>query len=497
MPVPILELQNITKTYPGVRALHDISLTINSGEVHALVGENGAGKSTLIKTCSGAIRPDSGKIIINGETFTHMTPKLSEEKGIAVIYQEFNLVNELTVAENVFLGRAIRNGIIVDKKAMAQKAAEIFAQFDINIDPNVLVSSLTVGYRQIVEIVKALSTNARLIVMDEPSAPLTNAEVEHLYTMIKKLKAAGVTIIYISHRLDEVFQLSNRITVMRDGKKIETVNTADIDTPRLIASMVGRELKETFPPREHCVRDEVVLEVQDLTGNGVRNISFNVKRGEILGFAGLIGAGRTELAELIFRVKPKESGKIRIRGREINYKNVASAISGGVALVPEDRKRHGALLGTSIRENITIVILKRISSLSVVHKKEERQIVQKYRDELRIKTPSVEQQVKNLSGGNQQKVVLAKWLSAGPDVIILDEPTRGIDVGAKYEIYKLINSLVEQGKAVILISSEMEELIGMSDRIIVLAEGVQTGELQKSEFDQKTIMRFASQTQNN
>jgi ribose transport system ATP-binding protein len=258
--------------------------------------------------------------------------------------------------------------------------------------------------------------------------------------------------------------------------------------------MVGRELKETFPPREHCVRDEVVLEVQDLTGNGVWDISFNVKKGEILGFAGLIGAGRTELAELIFRVKPKESGKIRIRGREINYKNVASAIGGGVALVPEDRKRHGALLGTSIRENITIVILKRISSLSVVHKKEERQIVQKYRDELRIKTPSVEQQVKNLSGGNQQKVVLAKWLSAGPDVIILDEPTRGIDVGAKYEIYKLINGLVEQGKAVILISSEMEELIGMSDRIIVLAEGVQTGELQKGEFDQKAIMEFASQT---
>jgi ribose transport system ATP-binding protein len=401
------------------------------------------------------------------------------------------------VAENVFLGRAIRkggsHGIIVDKKAMAQKAAEIFTQFDINIDPNALVSSLTVGYQQIVEIVKALSTNAKLIVMDEPSAPLTNAEVEHLYAMVKKLKAAGVTIIYISHRLEEVFYLSDRITVMRDGEKIETVNTADINTPHLIASMVGRELKETFPSRLNCVRDEVVLDVRGLTGNGVRDISFSVRKGEILGFAGLIGAGRTELAQLIFRVKPKQSGTISIRGREINYKNVSAAIGGGVALVPEDRKRQGALLGISIRENITIAILKRISSLSVVHQKEERQIVQKYRDELRIKTPSVEQAVKNLSGGNQQKVVLAKWLSSGPDVIILDEPTRGIDVGAKYEIYKLINNLVEQGKAVILISSEMEELIGMSDRIIVLAEGVMTGELQKNEFDQKTIMRFASQ----
>jgi ribose transport system ATP-binding protein len=492
MSSPILELRNITKTYPGVRALQDVSLVINRGEVHALVGENGAGKSTLIKTCSGAIKPDSGEIIINGETFVRMTPKLSEEKGIAVIYQEFNLINELTVAENVFLGRAVRKGIIVDKKAMAQKAAEIFEQFDIIIDPNALVSSLTVGYRQIVEIVKALSINARLIIMDEPSAPLTNAEVEHLYAMVKKLKATGVTVIYISHRLEEVFLLADRITVMRDGKKIETVRAAEINTPRLITSMVGRELKETFPLRKNCILEEVALEVHGLSGNGVRNISFSVKRGEILGFAGLIGAGRTEMAELIFRVKPKQSGTIRILGREIDYKNVASVIGGGVAMVPEDRKRHGVLLGTSVRENITIAILKRISFLSVIHKKKERKIVQKYCDELRIKTPSVEQPVKYLSGGNQQKVALAKWLSSGPDVIILDEPTRGIDVGAKYEIYKLINSLVEQGKAVILISSEMEELIGMSDRIIVLAEGVQTCELQKSEFDQKTIMHFAS-----
>jgi ribose transport system ATP-binding protein len=491
----LLQLKNITKIYPGVTALNDITLDVRNGEVHALVGENGAGKSTLIKTCSGAIRPDSGKIIINGETFTHMTPKLSKEKGIAVIYQEFNLVNELTVAENVFLGRAIRNGIIVDKKAMAQKAAEIFTQFDINIDPNAMVSGLTVGYRQIVEIVKALSTSAKLIVMDEPSAPLTNAEVEHLYAIVKKLKATGVTIIYISHRLDEVLHLSDRITVMRDGEKIETVNTADIDIPRLIASMVGRELKETFPPRENCVCDEVVLEVQGLTGNGVRDISFNVKKGEILGFAGLIGAGRTELAELIFQVKPRQDGTIRIRGREINYKNVASAIGGGVSLVPEDRKRHGVFLETSIRENIVITILRRISSLSVVHKKEERQIVQKYRDELRIKTPGIEQQVKNLSGGNQQKVVVAKWLATEPELIILDEPTRGIDVGAKYEIYKLINDLVAAGKTIILISSEMGELIGMADRIIVLADGRVTGELERPEFNQERIMAMASKTE--
>ncbi|GMO38442.1 MAG: sugar ABC transporter ATP-binding protein [Termitinemataceae bacterium] len=496
---PILELRSVTKTYPGVRALNNISISFKQGEVHALCGENGAGKSTLIKTCSGAIKPDSGKIIISGKEFSSLTPKLSEDNGIAVVYQEFNLVNQLSVAENVFLGRALRKGkfpasIAVDQKAMAEQAAEIFKQFDLAIDPNELICNLTVGYQQIVEIVKALSTDAKLIVMDEPSAPLTNAEVGHLYNIVKKLKEKGVTVIYISHRLDEVFELSDRITVLRDGEMIETVNTKDIDTKKLIALMVGRELTETFPPRQPCIKDQVVLEVDGLCGNGVQNISFAIKRGEILGIGGLVGAGRTETAQLIFGVRPKTTGVIRLLGKSVNYKTPEDAIKMGIALVPEDRKRQGVLLSTTIRENITMAILKRISEFFVVQRKREAEIVEKFHTDLKIKTPTIEQLAKNLSGGNQQKVVIAKWLSSEPEIIILDEPTRGIDVGAKYEIYKLINELVESGKAVIMISSEMEELMGMSDRIIVLAEGCMAGELQKSEFTQEKIMEYASKT---
>jgi ribose transport system ATP-binding protein len=488
----ILELRNITKTYPGVRALHDISIGFRRGEVHALCGENGAGKSTLIKTCSGAISPDSGAIIINGKEFSRMTPKLSEDQGLAVVYQEVNLVNELTVAENVFMGRAIRKGIVIDQKAMTQKAAEIFAQFDLKIDPNELVRNLSVGYQQIVEIVKALSTNAKLIIMDEPSAPLTNKEVDSLYTIVRKLRSAGVAVIYISHRLDEVFHLADRITVLRDGEMIQTVNAKDIDTQRLISLMVGRELKETFPARPPCVKEEVIFEVENLCGNGVSNISFKVRRGEILGIGGLVGAGRTETAQLIFGVKQKTSGSIRMKGVEMRHKLPEHAINAGIALAPEDRKRQGVLLSASIRENITMAILKRISAFSVVNRQTEKNIVEKYRAEMQIKTPNLEQQAKNLSGGNQQKVVLAKWLSSEPELIVLDEPTRGIDVGAKYEIYKLINELVGRGKAVIMISSEMGELIGMSDRIIVLAEGAMTGELNKNEFSQELIMNYAS-----
>jgi ribose transport system ATP-binding protein len=459
------------------------------------VGENGAGKSTLIKTCTGAVQPDSGKIIVDGKEFQAMSPKLAEENGIAVIYQEFNLVGELSAAENIFLGRAIRRGIVIDRKSMEAKSAEIFKMLNIDINPRELVRNLTVGYQQLVEIAKAVSENARILIMDEPSAPLTNAEVGKMFEMVDRLKAQGVTIIYISHRMDEIFRLSDRITIMRDGQKIETIKTEETDMDHLVTAMVGRELKETYPSRSVPVKDEVLLETRALCGNGLKDISFRVRRGEVLGFAGLIGAGRTELAELIFGVHSKTSGKIILRGKEIVPKTPRDAIVTGIALVPEDRKRQGALLDIDIKGNISIAILDRISRLSVVNKGKEQQIAEKYKTGMHIKTPDLYQRIKNLSGGNQQKVIIAKWLATAPELIILDEPTRGIDVGAKHEIYKLINELVEEGKTILMISSEMEELMGMSDRIIVLSEGRMTGEIVRKDFNQELIMGYASITE--
>ncbi|NCD32706.1 MAG: sugar ABC transporter ATP-binding protein [Spartobacteria bacterium] len=489
----ILMLNGITKTYPGVIALNDVTIHVKRGEVHALVGENGAGKSTTIKVCSGAIEPDSGEIIIDGERFVAMTPKMSETKGIAVIYQEFNLVGELTVAENIFLGRAIRKGIVINNKAMVEESRKIFEQFDIQIDPNELVKNLTVGYQQIVEIAKAISQKAKLLIMDEPSAPLTKTEVEHLYVMVDKLKASGVTVIYISHRMDEIFRLSDRITVMRDGIKVKTVETAETNLDELVKLMVGRALTGSYPSRKPCIEETTLLDVQHLSGNGLSDISFKIKKGEILGFAGLIGAGRTELAELIFGAKKRIAGQVFLNGEEIHSKTPCQAIKSGIALVPEDRKKHGALLALDVKENISIAILKsKLSKLSVVNKKKEHRVADKYVKELRIKTPSINETVKNLSGGNQQKVIIGKWLASDPDLIILDEPTRGIDVGAKYEIYTLINTLVESGKTILMISSEMEEIMGVADRIIVLAEGKITGEIAKKDFSQELIMNYAS-----
>jgi ribose transport system ATP-binding protein len=491
----LLGLKNITKKYPGVVALDDISLEVTRGEIHALVGENGAGKSTLIKTCTGAVQPDSGKIVVNGREFSAMSPKLAEENGIAVIYQEFNLVDELSAAENIFLGKALRRGIRIDRKAMEEKSAELFKMLDIDIDPRVLVRNLTVGYQQLVEIAKAVSENAKLLIMDEPSAPLTNAEVGKMFEMVDRLKASGVTIIYISHRLDEIFRLSDRITIMRDGHKIETINTSATNVEHLVTAMVGRELKETYPSRNPSIKEEVLLETQNLTGNGLKDISFQVHRGEVMGFAGLIGAGRTELAEMIFGIQPRTKGKIFFKGKEIFPKTPRDAINSGIALVPEDRKRQGALLEIDIKGNISMAILNRISSFFVVNKAQEQKIAEDYKVSMKIKTPGLVQKIKNLSGGNQQKVIIAKWLATEPELIILDEPTRGIDVGAKYEIYKLVNELVESGKTILMISSEMEELMGMADRIIVLAEGRMTGELARKDFDQELIMSYASKTE--
>ena len=488
----LLRLENIVKKYPGVTALNGVSFDVKEGEVHALIGENGAGKSTLIKTCSGAVIPTEGKIVVNGKEYSSMTPQLAAENGIAIIYQEFNNVKELSVAENIFLGRPIKKGVVIDRKAMEEESRKVFKTLNIDIDPSEQIKNLTVGYQQMVEIAKAIQQNAKVLIMDEPSAPLTKAEVESMMKVVEKLKTDGVGIVYISHRLDEIFRLSERITVLRDGEYVTTLVTKESNVNELVTLMVGRELTESYPPRKNCIKDEEVLKLEHVSGNGDKDISFSVKRGEILGLGGLIGAGRTELAQMIFGVVKKNEGKIFYKGNEINPKSAREAIDLGIALVPEDRKNQGALLETSIRENICMPIFKRISTGTVINKKKTFELAEKYRKDLKIKTPSVAQKVKNLSGGNQQKVILGKWMAADSDFIIFDEPTRGIDVGAKYEIYKLMNEMVESGRTILLISSEMEELMGMSDRIIVLSEGRITGELQKSEFTQEMIMGYAS-----
>jgi ribose transport system ATP-binding protein len=374
---------------------------------------------------------------------------------------------------------------------MWARAAELFARLGVQIDPTAPVQDLTTGYQQIVEIAKALSRDARVLIMDEPSAPLTTSEVEAMFNVVATLKEHGVTVIYISHRLEEIFRIADRVSVLRDGKFIRTLNVAETNKSELIELMVGRELSETFPPRT-TAPGEITLRVSNLCGNGVREISFEARRGEILGFAGLVGAGRTELMEMLFGVAPISAGEIELHGRQIRPKGVVSAISSGLALVPEDRKRHGVILDLTIRDNISLPLLRRISTLGVVRRREERAVATKYQSALSIKTPSLSQKVGNLSGGNQQKVVLAKWLAMDADTLIFDEPTRGIDVGAREEIYMIMNDLAAEGKTLIMISSDMEELLGMSDRIVVLCRGRLAGTLVKTEFSQERILTMAS-----
>lgn len=487
----ILKLNNISKLYPGVVALDGMNMEFREGEVHAIVGENGAGKSTMIKTISGAIEPTQGTIEINGEVFDKLTPKLSREKGVAVIYQEFTLVPVLSAADNIFMGEYMLNGMVLDRKSMEEKARELFERLHVNIDPRTKVADLTTGFQQIVEIAKAISKDAKILIMDEPSAPLTITEVEAMYEIVDRLKAEGVTILYISHRMEEIFRLSDRVSVIRDGKYITTVNTADTNKQELIKLMVGRELNETYPEREKPAT-ETIMQLKKVSGNGVKDISFDIKKGQILGLGGLVGAGRTELAQLIFGSEKMTGGEIIYKGRPLQLKNCQDAIAAGIAMIPEDRKRHGVILNMSIKDNTTMPCLKRISPHSVLSEQKEAEVTESYRKSLLIKTPSIAQLVKNLSGGNQQKVVLAKWLAMNPDVIIFDEPTRGIDVGAKQEIYEIMNDLANQGKAIIMISSDMEELIGMSDEIVVLCKGRMAGSLNKSEISQESILTKAA-----
>jgi ribose transport system ATP-binding protein len=489
----VLSLENITKKYPGVLALNKVSMDFLEGEVHALLGENGAGKSTLIKAVAGAIDIDSGKIEINQQVYPKMTPSLSRSLGIEVIYQEFNLVPTLSVAENIFLCEKNEKSILFSAKEIEKKAVKVLDRFNVNIDPRSLVQDLSIADQQIVEIAKAVSKNVKILIMDEPSAPLSISEVELMFKIINQLKQNGVTIIYISHRLEEVFQISDRVSVMRDGCYVTTKLTKETNRQELINLMVGRELKESYPPRKNPP-GVIALEVKNLTGNGDRNISFSVRKGEILGISGLVGAGRTELAQLLFGAAHVDQGEIFIYGNPIKIKTPSDAIKHRIGLLTEDRKGQGLFLEMAVKWNIVFPIAGRISKYGVVNTKKEEEIARKYKERINIKTPNLMQPVINLSGGNQQKVVLAKSLAAESDILIFDEPTRGIDVGAKQEIYHLMSDLADNGIAILMISSDMEELLGMSDRIIVLCEGELAGEVKKEKFDQNYILDLASGT---
>ena len=487
----ILELKHISKQYTGVKALDDVSISFRRGEVHALMGENGAGKSTLIKTLSGAIQPNDGEIVFEGTTYTHMEPHQAMELGIHVIYQEFNMMPELSVAENIFMGQQLGGGVLFNKSITEERAQKILDGMHVKINAKETVKNLSVANMQLVEIAKALTRDVKVLVMDEPTAPLTDAEVETLFEIVQMLKSKGVTIIYISHRIAEVFQISDRVSVLRDGRFIKTVMTNDVDRDELIRLMVGREVSDTYPKRDFAP-GEVVLELRDVCGNGVENVSFAVRSGEIFGLSGLVGAGRTETMRMIFGADPIDSGEVLLNGQPVHPKHPAEAVKLGIGLIPEDRKQQGLLLDLPIFTNISMATMRDISHFTVVNSRAEKENVNRLVEAVTIKTPSIAQMVRNLSGGNQQKVVLAKWLAANCKVLIFDEPTRGIDVGARHEIYKLMNELCRQGIAIVMISSDMEEILGMSDRIMVLCEGHQAGILEREAFSQETILSLAS-----
>ena len=487
----ILSMENITKTYPGVVALNNINIEFIRNEIHGLVGENGAGKSTLVKIIAGAIVPTSGKFVINGDSYDSITPKRAKEYGIETIYQEFNLVESLSVAENIFLGDFPGNKVVVNFNEMLERSKEIFAEMGVDIDPKAPVENLTTANRQLVEIAKSLVRNVRLLIMDEPTAPLTLHETELLFKIIKRLKDKGVTIIYITHRMNELFELTDRLTVFRDGEKIKTLQTKETDPHEIINMMVGREISTTYPEHEAQI-GEKILEVKNLTGKNFTNVSFELHRGEILGFAGLVGAGRTEIMRAVFGADPRISGQVILKDREVFIKKPKQAIKHRIAYLPEDRKIHSVLLSQTIKSNISLPILRKLSRAGVVNNTKETSVASENCSKLNIKTPSLNQMVGNLSGGNQQKVAVGKWLASDSEIIIFDEPTRGIDVGAKQEIYQLLIELAKEGKAIIMVSSEMEELMGLADRIIVLHEGRITGMIDAREkFDSELIMEYA------
>jgi ribose transport system ATP-binding protein len=491
---PFLELRGISKRFPGVIALNDVNLDVRAGEVHALLGENGAGKSTLIKTIAGVYRPDEGDIRVDGKTVPIRSPHGAQALGISTIFQEFTLAPDMTVADNVFLGREpLRFAplALVDRRALIRHTRDVLASLDLKIDPETKVKHLGVAQQQMVEIAKALSLDARLIVMDEPTATLTAHEIERLFGAIDRLKRRGVAVIYVSHRLDEVKAICDRATILRDGAWIATVPVASTSIDEMIRLMVGRDLKDKFPKAAVEPREEL-LRVEGLTRKGVlRDVSFSVRRGEIVGIAGLVGSKRTETARAIFGADPIDGGRILLRGIPVKVRTPADAIASGIALIPEDRKRQGIFALLSVRENVVLSALQRFSRLGILSRRREQQRAREFISSLRVATPDVEKRVLDLSGGNQQKVVIAKWLNTDAEVFLFDEPTRGIDVGGKIEVYRLMGELLSRGAAIVMISSELPEILGLSDRILVMREGRICGEFTRADATEEKILNCA------
>ena len=489
----ILRMQGIRKTFPGVVALDNVNLDVRSGTVHSLMGENGAGKSTLMKCLIGMYTPDEGTVELAGDIVRFKDTKDGLEHGISMIHQELSPVPEMMVAENIWLGREPRGRLgLLSPAAMFRKTRELFDEWKINIDPKARMKDLTVSKQQMVEIAKAISYDAKIIIMDEPTSAIPEREVAHLHGMIKRLTDFGVAIIYITHKMDEVFRISDDITVFRDGKHVGSYPAKELDRDKLIKLMVGREVTDLFPKEEAEIGD-VVLSVQGLTrGSVVKDVSFELHRGEILGLAGLMGAGRTEVLETIFGIEKADSGEVVLNGKKLRIKQPSDAIRAGMALLTEDRKLNGIMGVLSVRDNITAAALPRYSPHGFLHVGEMRKDSEEQREKLRIKTPSLNQLIKNLSGGNQQKALISRWLLTVPDVLMIDEPTRGIDVGAKSEIHRLMSMLAQEGKAIIMVSSELPEVLGMSDRILVMHEGRISGELSREEANQESVMHLAT-----
>ena len=491
----ILEMKDISKTFPGVKALDHVQLQVRPGEVHALMGENGAGKSTLMKILMGIYTKDDdgGEILFDGKPYVVSNPKEAMDRGVAMIHQELNPILDMPVYENIFVGRELRKNGLVDKKAEIEQAQKLIEECGLHVSPRETLRNLTVAQCQLIEIIKAISVNAKVIIMDEPTAAITEREVELLFGHIRRLKEKGVAIIYISHRMAEIFAICDRVSVYRDGQYIGTGTTKELDENQLIKMMVGREITDVYPKLDADI-GEAVFEAKNIVraDNKVKGVSLTVRRGEILGIGGLVGAGRSELVEGIFGMHALSQGEIYVHGKHVKVSSPQDIIREGVALITEDRKVTGLNLSGTVNANIATVAIKKLLTNGLYDRGKARRASQEYIDKLNIKTPSADQIVGNLSGGNQQKIVIAKWLLNDPDIIILDEPTRGIDVGAKRDIYLLLGNLVRQGKAVIIISSEIPELMGICDRIMVMCEGNYSGEVSREEFSQERIMELAS-----
>ena len=488
-----IEMKGICKSFGTNQVLRDAGFFLRDGEVHALMGENGAGKSTLMKILTGVYTKDAGTVLVDGQEVSYKSPQEAEKAGIVFIYQELNVLFDLTVEENLFMGKEITNKFgVCDKKAMRAKAKEVMDRMGVNIPVNAVMSDLSVGQQQMVEICKALMVDAKVIIMDEPTAALTESETEGLFAVIESLRKKGVSIVYISHRMEEIFRLCDRITILRDGQYIDTKYIKDITMDDVVRMMIGREIGERYPQRDVTIGEEV-LRVEGLTHQKFfKDVSFSVRAGEVLGVSGLMGAGRTEIMQTIFGNMPMVSGKIFINGKEAHIKNPRQAIAAGIGFITEDRKTEGLLLEKSIAENIEITNLAKVSRNAVMNKKAGKELVQKGIDEFRIKCFNADHLCNNLSGGNQQKVVLAKWIYTDPKILILDEPTRGVDIGAKKEIYSVINDMAARGVAVIMVSSELPEVLGMSDRIMVVHEGHVTGIIDGKTADQEKVMTLAT-----